>query len=133
MYTIVYRKSSYRWYDCDHVHRYPFMVLTDAWLKAKNGKERDKVYEKADRDGLGARVTPKGKVVFQMRYRYNGSANAKRLDLGTYPSMSLKEARAEALRLRGKQEQGHDPKIVRLVERQSIASAASVEALFRLW
>jgi integrase len=109
------------------------MVLSDAWLKAKNGKERDKVYEKADRDGLGARVTPKGKVIFQMRYRCNGSANARRLDLGTYPAMSLKEARAEALRLRGKQEQGHDPKIVRLVERQAIASAASVEALFRHW
>jgi Arm DNA-binding domain len=79
------------------------MAITDAWLKANSGKLGDKIREKADRDGLGARVTLKGKIVFQMRYRYNGSVNAKRLDLGTYPAMSLKKARAEHLRLRGKQ------------------------------
>jgi len=109
------------------------MALTDTWLKANSGKRGEGIREKADRDGLGVRVTPVGKVIFQMRYRYNRSANAKRLDLGTYPAMSLREARAEHLRLRGKQEQGHDPKMVRLLEKQTIASAATVEALFRLW
>ncbi len=108
------------------------MALTDTWLKANSGKRGEWIREKADRDGLGVRVTPVGKVIFQMRYRYNRSANAKRLDLGTYPAMSLREARAEHLRLRGKQEQGHDPKMVRLLEKQTIASAATVEALFRL-
>lgn len=109
------------------------MAITDAWLKANCGKRGEGVREKSDRDGLGARVSPMGKVVFQMRYRYNGSASAKRLDLGTYPAMSLKEARAEHQRLRGKQDQGHDPKVIRLLEKQVIASAVTVEGLFRLW
>lgn len=82
------------------------MALTDAWLKANSGKRGEGIRERADRDGLGVRVTPVGKVIFQMRYRYNGSANAKRLDLGTYPAMSLREARAEHLRLRGKKRAG---------------------------
>jgi hypothetical protein len=62
-----------------------------------------------------------------MRYRYNGSVNAKRLDLGTYPAMSLKKVRAEHLRLRGKQEQGHDPKVVRSTEKTAIAEAPVVD------
>jgi hypothetical protein len=78
------------------------MAITDARLKANSGKRGDKIREKADRDGLGARVSLKGKIVFQIRYRYNGSANAKQLDLGSYPAMSLKKARAEHLRLREK-------------------------------
>jgi integrase len=109
------------------------MAITDTWLKSNSGKRSDKVREKADRDGLSVRVSAAGKVVFQMRYRYNGSAHPKRLDLGTYPAMSLKEARTEHLRLRGKHEQGHDPKVVRLIEKQVIATAVTLEGLFQLW
>jgi integrase len=107
--------------------------LTDAWLKANCDKERSVVLEKADRDGLSVRVTQKGKVVFQMRYRYDGSANPKRLDLGSYPRMALKDARAESERLRGELEQGHDPAVVRLLEKRAIARAETLEGLFRLW
>lgn len=74
----------------------------------------------AARDGLGVRVTPNGKITFQLRYRYGGTA--KRLDIGSYPLLPLKEARAEAQRLRAQPEQGHDPKIVRLLEKQAIAA-----------
>jgi integrase len=47
--------------------------------------------------------------------------------------MSLKEARAEAQRRKGQLEQGHDPKVVRLLEKQAILKADSVESLFRQW
>lgn len=47
--------------------------------------------------------------------------------------MSLKQARDEMQRLRGHLEQGHNPKIVRLLEKQAILKAESVEALFRQW
>ena len=72
------------------------MAFSDTWLKANNGKERAALEERGDREGLGVRVTPKGKITFQLRYRYQGAA--KRLDLGSYPLMSLKEARREAQR-----------------------------------
>jgi integrase len=47
--------------------------------------------------------------------------------------MSLKEARAEAQRLKARHEQGHDPKVVRLLEKQAILKADSIETLFRQW
>ncbi len=109
------------------------MLITESWLRANHGKRRDKVLERADRDGLSVRVSLRGKVVFQIRYRYDGSQDTKRLDLGSYPRMSLKEARVENDRLRAQLEQGHDPKIVRLVEKKSIAEAPTLEALFRTW
>ena len=74
------------------------MALTDAWLKSVYRKARPRAIEKADRDGMGARVTPAGKVVFQLRFRYQGKA--ARMDLGSYPAMSLKEARDEAIKRR---------------------------------
>jgi hypothetical protein len=107
------------------------MAISDAWLKANHGRRRPKRDEKSDRDGFGVRVTPKGKIVFQLRFRYHGTP--KRLDLGTYLLMSLKQARDEMQHLRGHLEQGHNPKIVRLLEKQAILKAESVEALFRQW
>ncbi|MCS0397904.1 site-specific integrase [Vibrio diabolicus] len=107
------------------------MALSDSWLKANNAKERPIRMEKADRDGLSVRVTPKGKIIFQMRYRYN--QKLQRLDLGSYPLMTLKEARDENQRLRKEHEQGHDPRIIRQLEKQSIADAVSLTALFLQW
>ncbi len=107
------------------------MVLSDSWLKANSGKKRERRIEKTDRDGLSARVTPRGKIVFQIRYRYNGKL--ARLDLGTYPLMSLKDARGESRRLRGELEQGYDPRVVRQLEKQAILNADSLEDLFRQW
>lgn len=107
------------------------MALTESWLKANLNKPRDKKLIKADRDGLNARISPKGKITYLMRYYYNTSR--KDLDLGTYPLMSLKEARAEVTRLRKRLEEGHDPKVVRQLERQAIIAAESLQGLFGLW
>ncbi|AMO55677.1 integrase [Endozoicomonas montiporae] len=107
------------------------MAITDTWLKANNGKKRDKRDEVADRDGLSVRVTPQGKIVFQIRYRYAGKP--KRLDIGSYPLITLKEAREENTRLRRKLEQGHDPAVVRQLEKQAIITATTLENLYRLW
>ena len=107
------------------------MALSDTWLKANEGKERKALEERGDRDGLGVRITPKGKITFQVRFYCSGSQH--RVDLGSYPLLSLKEARAEAQRLRGQLEQGHDPRVVRLLEKQAILKADSIEQLFRQW
>ncbi len=107
------------------------MALSNAWLKANFGKKRDRRIEKTDRDGFSARVTPQGKIIFQVRYRYGGKL--ARLDLGSYPLMPLKEARREAQRLKGKLEQGHDPRIVKQLEKQAILNADSLEELFQQW
>ncbi|WP_444903843.1 tyrosine-type recombinase/integrase [Microbulbifer sp. CnH-101-E] len=107
------------------------MALSDAWLKANSGKKIEKRFEKADRDGLSVRVTPQGKITFQLRYRYDGKA--ARVDLGSYPLMTLKNARSEGQRLKGKLEQGYDPRVVKQLEKQAILNADSLEELFLQW
>lgn len=106
-------------------------MLTDTWLRANLGKPREKTLVKADRDGLGARVSPTGKITWQYRYRLNGSA--KRIDIGTYPATALRAARDEAIRLNGVLEGGRDPGEVRIAERLGPAAAITVERLVRDW
>jgi len=107
------------------------MALTDRWLKSQHGREREKVEEFKDRDNLAARVSAKGKITFQMRYRYDGKHH--RLDLGSYPQMSLKEARDELGRLKKELGNGHNPKIVRKLEKQTIIDASSFSSIFWQW
>lgn len=45
------------------------MALSDTWLKAHHGRERPALAERGERDGLSVRVSPKGKITFQLRYR----------------------------------------------------------------
>ncbi|MGL9751777.1 MAG: Arm DNA-binding domain-containing protein [Symbiopectobacterium sp.] len=94
-----------------------------------HGKESVGVQEKTDRDELFARISPKGKVVFQMRYRFSGKQ--KRVDIGTYPGMTLKEARDETIKLRRALDDGMDPSdflASRVIEKQH---AYSVEDVIR--
>lgn len=107
------------------------MSITDSYLRSVNGKPQKKVMTKADRDGLSVRITPKGKVVFQFRYRWNGKA--ERLDIGSYPATSLKDARDLALFYRGELEQHRNPRVVKRVKKQDAIQAQTVESLIRLW
>lgn len=107
------------------------MSLTNSWLNSNLKKERDSVMEKADRDGLSVRCSLKGKITFQIRYRY--ADKQQRCDIGSYPLMSLAEARKEAQRFRAELERGKDPRVVKLVERQAIIEAKTFEEEFRLW
>jgi hypothetical protein len=66
-----------------------------------------KYYERADRDGLSARVSPNGKVTFQFRYRFGNLA--RRMKLGTYPATSLKDARERLRTARHLLDEGNDP------------------------
>jgi len=120
-----------RVFDCSFSLVLECMALTESWLKAQLGKDRDKLEEFSDRDAMGVRITPKGKVIFQLRYRYNGKQH--RLDLGSYPNITLKEARLESDRLRALLEKGHDPKQVKLKELSSIQNAYTFEKLFSEW
>lgn len=107
------------------------MALSEAWLKAQLGRDREKIEEFADRDAMSVRITPKGKIIFQLRYRYNGKQH--RLDLGSYPNLSLKNARSEVSRLKAELEKGYDPKQIKLREKVSIQDAYTFEKLFYEW
>ncbi|MCG2572283.1 integrase family protein [Acinetobacter sp. ME22] len=107
------------------------MALSDAWLKSNNGKLRDKVEVVADRDSLSVRISPKGKIVFQYRYRFNGKA--KRIDVGTYPLMSLKDARNQIINYQTELDQGKDPLQLKLKEEVTYIAQPTVKQISDEW
>lgn len=107
------------------------MALSDTWLRAALGKESPKPFEKTDRDGLSARVSAKGKITFQLRFWHDGKQC--RLDIGSYPGTSLKDAREALPKFKNQIEQGHDPRISKQLERRINIDAITVEKLFYQW
>lgn len=107
------------------------MALSDSWLKSNNGKPREKVEVVTDRDALSVRISPKGKIVFQYRYRFNGKA--KRLDVGTYPMMGLKEARLLVHKYKTELDQGKDPMQLKLKGESDYLKQPTVKEICELW
>ncbi|EKO3966254.1 site-specific integrase [Vibrio fluvialis] len=105
--------------------------LYDKHLKTALNKSHPKVFILTDGEGLGARVSLKGNVRWQFRYKING-AN-KRIDLGDYPDLSLLKAREEAQKCREWLAEGHDPKLQRFVTRQETLKPVSVQDALEYW
>ena len=65
------------------------MPLTNTEIQnIKPGEKSKKIY---DSEGLYLEVSPKGGRWWRLKYRFN--KKEKRISLGVYPSISLKEAR----------------------------------------
>ncbi|WON77532.1 site-specific integrase [Serratia sp. UGAL515B_01] len=107
------------------------MALSDTWLRSTLGKEQEKILVKTDRDGLSVRVSLKGKITFQYRYRWG--SKSERVDVGTYPAMSLKDARDAAIRLRGEIENNRNPRVVKATERIKAVGALTVQQVIEQW
>lgn len=84
------------------------MNITAAKLKSLNGKEYAGKPEITDGDNLSLRISPKGKISFQIRYRINGKQ--VRYKLGTYPAMTLAQAREECAAQMALVEKNLDPR-----------------------
>lgn len=65
------------------------MALSDTTIR--QAKAKSKAYTIGDTDGLSLAVSPEGGKSWHFRCSWNGKQ--KRLSLGTYPEVSLKEAR----------------------------------------
>lgn len=107
------------------------MALTDSWLRSVHSKKRDGILTKVDRDGLSVRVTSTGKIVYQYRYRWLGKG--ERIDIGTYPAISLKEARNITLEYAGDLQKNKNPRFVKELKKQTSADAMTVEDIIRKW
>lgn len=79
--------------------------LTEKALRAL--KPQGRIYNVADGDGLSIEVWPNGGTYWRHRYRHAGKA--KRLSLGVYPEVSLKEARERLAAARASLRDGVDP------------------------
>ena len=107
------------------------MKLTDSIIKA--AKPKDRPHSLADGQGLVLYIQPSGAKWWRYRYRFN--ATAKMLSLGTYPDVTLKEARTQHARFKELLTQGIDPSLHRQEQKQQEAIAAenSFESVARQW
>lgn len=85
-------------------------MLTDKKVKA--AKPREKAYRIADRNGLSLFITTKGYKSWRYKYRIDGKE--KLLVFGSYPEMSLAEARDALERARKSRQNGVDPRLANL-------------------
>jgi integrase len=92
-------------------------------------KPRDKPYKLADERGLYLIVTPTGGKWWRFRFRFDGQQ--KLLSLGTYPDVSLKQAREKRDQMRSARAAGIDPAARRRAERY--ARGDTFEAIAREW
>jgi hypothetical protein len=85
--------------------------LTDRYLKSLKGSPDGRPYDVRDTEirGLRVRVMPSGERTFVLLARFQHDANPTRRALGTYPALSLAEARDRARKWRDLIGRGVDP------------------------
>lgn len=97
------------------------MPLTDTAIK--NAKPKEKSYKLTDGDGLYLLVHPNGGKYWRMKYLYVGKE--KLLSFGTYPEISLVDARSKRLDARKLLANGADPRGARKEEKRKAVYDAS--------
>ena len=85
-------------------------MLNDTLLRDLQPK--DKLYRVSDSHGLCIEINPNGSKLWRHRYRFNNKATM--LALGTYPEVSLLDARQSRDRNKQLLKQGLNPKIPKI-------------------
>ena len=90
-------------------------------LEVRNAKPRETPYKLFDGGGLYLLVTPAGGKHWKMKYRQaNGKENV--LSFGSYPEMSLEQARLKRLEARSQKVSGEDPAAVMRQQKDALAN-----------
>ena len=76
----------------------PALRLSDRQLKAVKAKDKD--YVLSDGDGLQLRVRSNGSMLWNFNYREPVTKNRINMGLGTYPELSLANARKKVVEAR---------------------------------
>ncbi len=104
-------------------------MLSD--IKIKSLKPKDKSYNVTDEKGLSIEISPQGGRWWRFKYRFDGKQ--KRLSLGIYPEVSLKQARERRDEFRRQIADGIDPAEARKALKHSRGEHNSFEAVAREW
>lgn len=107
------------------------MALTD--IKVKSAKGQEKPYKLSDEKGLHLLVNPSGTKLWRLSYRFLGKQ--KTLALGTYPGVSLANAREKRDEARKLLANDADPGEVKKAQKASRLDRAanSFEVVSRRW
>lgn len=104
------------------------MALTD--IDIRNAKPREKPYKMGDSLGLFLLIAPSGGKLWKLKFRFDGKE--KKLSLGSYPEVSLAEAREKRANARKALAAGADPalekRLAKLRRREDTANTFSVIA-----
>lgn len=92
----------------------PALRLSDRQLKTVKAKDKD--YVLSDGDGLQLRVRSNGSMLWNFNYRDPITKNRINMGLGTYPELSLANARKKVVEARELLAQGIDPKVQRNIQ-----------------
>jgi integrase len=98
-----------------------------------HAKPKDKTYRLYDEKGLYLEVTKAGGKLWRLKYRFGGKE--KRLAIGTYPEISLKDARAARDAARTQLAAGTDPsEYKKLIKAAALSDSTNTfEAIAREW
>ena len=107
------------------------MSLTD--ITVRTSKPKDKTYKLSDEKGMYLEISPAGGRWWRLKYRIDGKE--KRISLGTYPEVSLKDARERRDEARKLLAQQIDPSENRKAVKASrvAKNANSFEIIAREW
>ena len=107
------------------------MALTDTTVR--NAKPLAKPYKLADAQGMYLHVKPNGGKHWRLKYRFNGKE--KLMALGTYPDVSLAQARERKMEARKLLTSNIDPSEVKKAEKRGLLEdhANSFETIAREW
>jgi hypothetical protein len=107
------------------------MKLNDQ--KCKNAKPESKSYKLFDGGGLYLEIMPSGGKLWRLKYRYAGKE--KRLSFGSYPIISLKDARIKRDNAKSIIAEGNDPAVVKREEKilKQVSTENTFEAIAYKW
>src|SRR5450631_4235379 len=107
------------------------MPLTE--VAARNAKPGERPLKLFDGQGLYLLVQPRGAKLWRLKYRFSGKE--KLLSFGSYPEVSLKEARRRRDKAREHLRDEQDPSELRKEAKAAelIAATKSYEAVARAW
>lgn len=101
-------------------------------IKIRTAKPKEKPYKISDIDGLYLLVTENGGKWWRFKYRFEGKE--KLLSLGTYPEISLADARQRRDETRKQVAKGIDPGAVRKAQKQAeTEETETFEVIAREW
>ncbi|MDY0187585.1 MAG: integrase arm-type DNA-binding domain-containing protein [Syntrophus sp. (in: bacteria)] len=110
----------------------PKQIVPLSDMKVKTAKPKDKPYKLSDVDGLYLLVTEKGGKWWRFKYRFDGKE--KLLSMGTYPEISLADARKRRDEARKLVAQRVDPGAIRKAQKQAETDETETfEVIAREW
>ncbi|MDX5985129.1 tyrosine-type recombinase/integrase [Sphingomonas echinoides] len=106
-------------------------MLTDA--RVRNAKPRNNSYKLSDGHGFNLLVKPNGSKYWRWSYRYDGKQKA--MAFGSYPAISLADARAKRDEAFAILSEGRDPAIAKKLKIEARLEAArqTFERTARAW